>query len=193
MSSGDPERLTDSPLRRWFTPKSRGRGARRATVHRLEGRVSPESAEQVTVREAKAKLAELEREHKELTLAWAKATEMQQAVLQVEVDRLEAEIREWRPRTIPLSERIATLTAAETERAAERQKLLAEWPELECREKGEALKRIFKSVTLYWRAEFHPPKPGRARKTARQGRWRHVLEPERTEWVFVKADLDTSW
>jgi DNA invertase Pin-like site-specific DNA recombinase len=151
--------------------------------------------EEVEVWEAKAKLAELRAEHKTLTLAWAKAPEVRQAVLQAELDRLEAELRDWQPRTVPLSERIATLTAAEAERAAERERLLAEWSTLEGREKGEALKKIFKAVTLHWKSEWHPAKPrrGRPRTTARPGRWRHTLEPGKTQWQFTTADLGESW
>jgi hypothetical protein len=151
--------------------------------------------EEVEVREAKAKLAELQAEHKTLTLAWARAPEVRQAVLQAELDRLEAELRDWQPRTVPLSERIATLTAAEAGRAVERERLLNEWPALECRERGEALKKVFKAVALHWKSEWHPakPRPGRARTTNRPGRWRHTLQPEKTEWQFTKADLGASW
>src|SRR5262249_55143803 len=104
-------------------------------VDLAELRRGVKEAEETAVEEARKQLAELEGEHAAYTKAWVKATsDLQQNVLKTEMDRLEAEISAWKPRTVPLSERVKVLFAAEAEREAERQKLLAEWPTLENRE-----------------------------------------------------------
>ena len=61
-----------------------------------------EEVETKSVQKAKANLAELCREHKSLTLAWAKASELQAAVLKEEADRLEGQIALWQELTVPL-------------------------------------------------------------------------------------------
>ena len=85
-----------------------------------------------------------------------------------ENDRLEAELAKWKPRTIPLSQHFNELFAAEAGVRAEHAKLHAEWPTLENREKGEALRRLFTKVTLYWEPGFHPSEenPKRPQKDA---------------------------
>jgi hypothetical protein len=157
----------------------------------LRGAIS--AAEADAVQKARAKVASLEQDHRALTLAWAKASNLQQGVLKEEINRLEAELEQWKPRTVPLTQRIAALDAAEAERKAEREKLLAEWPALEGREKGEALRRLFKTVTLFWSKEFLTAKrkPSRPRKTARRGRWKFTLLRDRIQWAFATLDLDT--
>jgi hypothetical protein len=86
------------------------------------------------------------------------------------------------------------LYAAEAERQAEREKLLAEWPTLEGREKGEALRRLFDTVTLFWDKQFHPAlhKPTRPRKTDRTGRWSYTLKRDAIKWAFATSDLGSS-
>jgi DNA invertase Pin-like site-specific DNA recombinase len=159
-----------------------------------EFKAALKEAEQAAVAEARRKLAGLRDEHKTLTLAWAKATDDMQGVLKAEIDRLESEIREWEPRTVPLSERMKELVAAEKGREAERKQLLSEWPTLEGREKGEALRRLFRTVKLYWRRTWHPRKgkPARPQKTERPGRFSYELEPERTVWAYAVSDLDNA-
>jgi len=107
-------------------------------------------------------------------------------VLKEEIDRLEAEIQKWKPRTVPLTQRLDTLFEAEESRQAERDKLLAEWPGLEYREKGEALRRLFSSVTLFWDKVFHPsmsnPPRTRPRKTNRNGLYSYPLRMDRIKW-----------
>jgi DNA invertase Pin-like site-specific DNA recombinase len=87
-------------------------------------------AEKLAVEEAQRQINLLEEEHRRYTLSWAKASELQQAVLKPEIDRLEADIRQWKSRTVPLSSRLEALYREEAERQAEREKLLAEWPTL---------------------------------------------------------------
>jgi DNA invertase Pin-like site-specific DNA recombinase/predicted RNA-binding Zn-ribbon protein involved in translation (DUF1610 family) len=146
-------------------------------------------AEEGAAAEAREKVAELTAEHKRLTRNWARATDEMQVVLKEEIERVETERREWEARTVPLSQRVEALCAAEAEREVERQKLLAEYPGLEGREKGEALKRLFKSVTLFWEGTWHPAsaKPTRPRKTDRPGRWSYALKTDETEWAFTPA------
>jgi hypothetical protein len=154
-------------------------------------------AEGAAVAEARQTLAKLRQDHKAMTLAWAKASDLQQEVLQQEVERLEGQIREWEPRTSPLSKRLKELHDAEMERNAERQKLLAEWPALESREKGEAMRRLFNTVTLFWDKHHHeplarPPKC-RPRRTQRNGRWSYTLKKDAIKWAFAVSDLGNSW
>jgi hypothetical protein len=153
------------------------------------------AAEQAAVDKARGRLAALKQEHKTLTLAWAKASDQQQAVLKEEIEWLEGEVREWEPRTVPLTSRLKELFAAEAERQGERQRLLTEWPSLDSREKGESLRRLFKTVTLYWDRTFHPAseRPTRPRKTDRAGRFSYRLDLGRTEWAFAASDLGGSW
>jgi hypothetical protein len=152
-------------------------------------------AERAAVAEAGQTVAKLRQDHKALTLAWAKASDLQQGVLKEEIERLEAEVRDWEPRTVPLSERLKALKDEEQKRQAERDKLLAEWPALESREKGEALRRLFSTVTLYWDRTWHPArrKPARPRKTARAGRWSYALKKNEIKWAFAVCDLASSW
>lgn len=113
------------------------------------------------------------------------------AVLKQECDKLEVQINELKARTVPLSERLNEIYRAEAERQIERQQLLAEWPAMETRERGEALRRLFKTVTLFWDATFHPAstKPTRPRKTDRSGRYSYTLQPHKFSWQLANTDL----
>jgi hypothetical protein len=152
-------------------------------------------SETLAVERAGAKLATLREDLATYTRNWVKATASMQAVLKQDIDRLEAEIAEWEPRTKPLSERFQVLYAAEAERQAERKKLLAEWPSLESREKGEAFRRLFKEVRLFWLKRYHPAseRPTRRRTTSRPGRWSYHLDRGRIEWAYPVSDLADSW
>jgi hypothetical protein len=152
-----------------------------------------QEAEAAAVEEAEAKLDELAGEHRDYTKAWARANDFQQGVLKEEMERLEEEMAEWRERAVPLADRLADLRRRIEERGAERKKLLAEWPALEGRERGEALRRLFKTVTLFWEKTYHPPSPKRARKTARRGRYSYILLRDRIQWVFAEFNVRTSW
>jgi hypothetical protein len=160
-----------------------------------ELRVAVLEAESQAVGEARRKVAELREEHRTYTRNWAKATDEMQGVLKQEIERLEGEIREWEPRTVPLSRRLEGLYAAEAERQADRERLLADWPALEHRAKGEAMRRLFNRVTLFWDKEFRPAssKPTRPRRTNRPGRYRYTLRRDRIVWDLATSDLGTSW
>jgi hypothetical protein len=138
---------TGAAARQWHKAGGVLTDAHRAALARFKREM--EAAERWAVEEAERKLAGLRQEHRTLTLSWAKATDAMQAVLKAEIERLEADIRHWEPRTVPLSRRIEELRAAEEERMAERRKLLDEWPALEGCEKGEALRLLFKTVALF--------------------------------------------
>jgi len=152
-------------------------------------------AERGAVATAKTRITDLDEEHRSLTLAWAKASERQQNVLKEELDRIESELQEWEPRGIPISEHLRQIHVAEDERQAERRKLLDEWPTLESREKGEALRRLFNTVALYWDREFVPARstPSHSRKTDRPGRYRYTLRRDLIEWDFPSLDMGGSW
>jgi len=153
------------------------------------------AVEAASVAKSEGQMVTLQHDHKQMTLAWAKATEMQLPVLKEELDRIEIEIREVQPQTIPLSERIKNLIQAERRRQHERQELLDSWPTMEARERGEAFRRYFKMVTLFWERSFHPAvaQPGRPRKTARPGRFSYRLRPDDFRWEFANTDLAISW
>jgi hypothetical protein len=151
-------------------------------------------AEAQAVAEAQATLDELAQEHRDLTRVWAKATDRQQEVLKEDIEELEAQMAEWEERVVPLSERLGALRKRIEERGAERRKLREEYPTLEGREKGEALRRLFKTVTLFWEKTYHPPaaKPTRPHKTARRGRYSYTLQRDRIKWAFVNIDSISS-
>ncbi|HEV3255735.1 MAG TPA: recombinase family protein [Gemmataceae bacterium] len=153
------------------------------------------TAEQAALETAARKLAGLRADHAAYTRQWVKATDEMQGVLKQDIERLEQEIREWEPRTVPLSQRLDALYAADAERQAEREKLLADWPALENREKGEALRRLFNTVTLFWDKSWHPAmaKPTRPRKTDRPGRYGYTLDKDRIAWAFAATSLGSSW
>lgn len=153
-------------------------------------------AESAAVGGAKQRVKELRERFTQVTLASATApSEQQRAVFRNEANRLEMEIAKWAPRAVPLSERFKSLHVAEQRREAERQRLLADWPAMEGREKGEALRRVVERVELFWTRTFHAPvaKPTRRRMTARTGRYSYALERERVQWHFTACDFDSSW
>lgn len=113
-----------------------------------------------------------------------------------EIDRLEDAIRKTKSRTVRLSVRIEQSLKADNRRRDERRHIGLELPKLDGRERGEAFRRIFKSVTLFWKRSFHAAleKPARPRKTERPGRYSYDLEWDRIEWEFTdSADSETAW
>ncbi len=179
----------------YFDPVPGSAFARQLPDSLLELREAIESAERMAVSSAEIKLVDLRREHASYTKAWAQATELQRGVLKAESDRLEAQIAEWMPRTVPLSKRLNDLAEAEADQDAERKTLLLEYPALEQREKGEALRRLFQRVTLYWESTFHPAsaKPTRPRKTERPGRFSYALQMDRIQWTLAESNLGGCW
>jgi hypothetical protein len=153
-------------------------------------------AESEAVEIAKKKLQALEQKHGGLTSAFTdpKATAMMKEKIASEAEVIEREIPVWKERIRPMSARIKDarqLTRASAERFS---KLEDEWSVLEMREKGEALRRIFKSVTLYWEKQFHPSEdnPRRKRRTNRQGRYSYKLLTDKIGWEFSASNLDGS-
>lgn len=149
------------------------------------------ATEKMAVADAQRRLAELIQEHESYTKAWVKASDMQQAVIKRELDQLEAAIKELKPRTMTVSDRLAKLYDAEDQRSAQRRELLTDWPTLENRERGEALRQLFNTVTLYWEAKWRPSphRPARERKTDREGRFSYSLLPEHIEWDLADFHL----
>jgi hypothetical protein len=160
-----------------------------------EFKAAVREAEREAAASARTRLAELRAEHAAATRSWVKATERMQEVLRQDIERLEREIRQWEERAEPLSERLKRLDAARRARNAEYWRLLEEWRSLEGREKGEALRRLFDRVTLFWDKTFHPAeaKPSRPRKTARPGRFSYTLRRDKIQWAFAACDLVSSW
>jgi hypothetical protein len=150
--------------------------------------------EGAAVVEAKKKLTELDKEHAALTRSWAKATPAMQKVLKEDIEVLESQKAVWQARTLPLSQRLRELHGALAERQAEREKVLEEWPDLELRERGEALRRLFSRVTLYWEKEWKPAslKPSRPQTTQRLGRWTYKLLTDRIEYALPGSGPDSS-
>jgi hypothetical protein len=116
--------------------------------------------------------------------------------LKGENDRLEDKIRKTKAATVRLSVRVEQALKADNRRRDERRHIETELPKLDGRERGEAFRRIFKTVTLYWKRSFHAAleKPTRPRKTERLGRYGYDLEWDRIEWEFIDpADSETAW
>ncbi len=141
-------------------------------------------AEKASIKRAKSELAKLKADHKDFTLGWARADEKMKAVLKAEIDEINPKIEYWQPRAETISQRLRQLREQSKSRRTEREKLFAEWPQLENSEKGEALQRLFTNVTLFWNSTFHPsPKrPTREKKTERAGRWSHELDHDKIRW-----------
>ncbi len=171
----------------------RYRGALPMAVAEFRNRVI--EAENLVVSKAKCRIAEFQQEHRAITLNWAKATDDMQVVLKQEIKRLEDAIRDLEPHTLPLSERFQRLYSMDLARDAERKRLREEWRSIGNREKGETLRRIFRSVTLYWDRTFHPGRQNsnRPRKTSRPGRYSYTLRLDRTEWHLASTDSVKSW
>lgn len=153
------------------------------------------AVESASVSEAEMELAVLVDEHRRLTLSWAKASDLQQEAMKGEIDRLEDSIRKTKARTVGLSVRVEQAMKADRRRQEERRRIEEELPKLEGRHRGEAFRRIFKTVTLYWKRSYHAAleKPARPRKTERPGRFSYDLEWDRIEWEFIDpADSETA-
>ena len=153
------------------------------------------AVEVTAVAAAEKELAVLMEEHRQITLSWAKASDLQQDTMKGEIDRLEDSIRKTKARTVRLSERVEQALKADKRRRDERRHIEQELPKLDGRHRGEALRRIFKTVTLYWKRSFHAAleKPTRPRKTERIGRYSYDLEWDRIEWAYIDpTDSETT-
>ncbi len=179
---------------KWGT-LSRSLGSKHTNSAIADFRRAIETAESLIVTKADQKLAALDDEHKILTRNWNKASDQMQVHLREEIERVEFERRIWQSRSVPVSKRIAELEAQEIQRDAERKKLMAEWPTLESRAKGEALRKLFNTVTLFWDKKFQAAssRPSRERKTKRPGRYRYHLKLGEIQWQLSTSDLTSSW
>src|SRR5437773_1984559 len=100
----------------------------------------------------------------------------------------------WSDRTKTVSQRLNEVRQSGHDLYAQYSALLKEWPKLELLEKGESLRRIFKTVTLFWEKQFHPSEetPGRPRKTNRDGRYSYKLLADEIGWELSASNLDGS-
>lgn len=139
------------------------------------------------VTEATERVKKLREEHTALTRSWVRATEEMQRVIKEDIETIERDLKVWEERSVPLSERVRKLDEEAKQRQAEREKLLEEYPSLEQRAKGEALRQHFREVKLFWTKEWHEAKPNkyRKRKTDREGRWSFTLDVTKTKWDCV--------
>ena len=160
-----------------------------------EFRRAIKKAERIAVEQAKAKLAELRERHERITDKWIDATDMQQEVLQKRIDEVEEQIKTWEPRTQSITARLHAILHADDDRAEERQKLIEEWPKLDGQEKGEALRRVFNTVRLFWDKKFHAARvnPDKPRKTDRPGRYSYTLDYDRIEWEIEDSKVVGTW
>src|SRR5262249_26301837 len=142
-------------------------------------------------RSAAEKLGALREEHGKYTRSWALADDRMKEVMKRELDRLNAEITVWEVKTKPIRERLETDAAEFKERDSERERLLDEWNTVDGREKGAVLRRLIKSVKLFWKQTWHPAeaKPSRPRRTDRPGRNKYELETDKIQWEFLQSDL----
>lgn len=148
-------------------------------------------AEAESVAEAKAKLAKLDKDHTRLTAGWGDATDKMREKLKSQAADIESQMDAWKDRTKTISERLAEIRQTGHEMYDRYSSLLDEWPALELREKGESLRRIFKTVKLYWQPHFHPSSdsPSRPRSTNRDGRFSYELLTDKIGWEFAALNL----
>lgn len=154
------------------------------------------AVEAASVAKAESEVAVLMEQHRQLTLSWVKASDMQQNVMKGEIDRLEDTIRKTKAKTVKMSVRVEHTVKAEHRRQEERRHIEEELPKMDGRERGEAFRRLFKSVTLNWKRSFHPAleKPTKPRKTDRVGRYSYALDLDRIKWEFTNpSDSDGTW
>lgn len=118
--------------------------------------------------------------------------EEQKKRIKAKCDELEAQIKEYERRAVPVSERLAQVYQSWDEVIERNELALKELPGLECREKGEAYRKLFKKVTLFWKREFIPKSttPSRPLKTQRPGRNRFTLLKSKIGWELASSTLD---
>jgi len=148
-------------------------------------------AENDYVERATRRVVALERNFERYTMSWALADEQQKQILQRECDRLRDKLAVWKPRTLPITERLKAVRQVAKELGDQYSALLKEWPSMGKREQGESLRRIFKAVRLYWKPTFHPnvDNPSRERTTSRTGRFSYKLLENKIEWDFADGEL----
>jgi hypothetical protein len=141
-------------------------------------------AETECVETARKKVQELTKDHAAYTKSWGLGDDRRKAVLDDEIKKIDEQLKIWEPRKKTISERLGELTSNASDNINARKKLLDELPTLDSRAKGEALRRIFKTVKLFWKATFHPNEksPSRERTTNRKGRYGYELLPGKIDW-----------
>lgn len=151
-------------------------------------------AEAAAIENADRRLKALRDEHAKWTESWVMASAMQKPIIKTKTDKLEQQIKESEGSVEPLSARLRESLRQARRRQDERDKLLAEWPMLKARQKGAALQNIFDKVTLFWTSKLNPraQRPGRPRKTNREGRYSHKLDEQRIGWD-LNPKLGGSW
>lgn len=130
---------------------------------------------------ATRKVAELGGQHTALTLQWARATDRMQGVLKTELGRLESELREWETRTVPLTKRIDDYDRDIAERVARIAEVQAQWPEMQLRQRGEAVRGIFAKIVLFW------DRDEKGKIT------RYPLKTSEIEWVYSSSQMDQAY
>lgn len=152
-----------------------------------------ELIERESVAHAKKKVAELTAELAGYTRLQATANERpaQLRIIEEQCKKLDAEIREWEGRTKPITERLTEAYDRWNDIGLKIYDLEKELPLLDDQERGEALRRVFKTVILRWDAKFIPrsDKPSRPIKTDREGRWRYPLLNDEIRWVLDDINL----
>lgn len=149
------------------------------------------AAEAKGIEQARKKVAKLTEDHHKYTkrIVEDDITERQRQVCKAEAAALELQIEQWTDRTVSVSDRLTALYKQEETARAQRKKLMADYPELERREKGETLRRLFNPIKLFWTRTFHAPSPKtRHRKTSRKGRYSYALDLDRIEITLARSD-----
>ena len=172
-------------------PVSRGKAKSELPISLAELKATIKEAEAAEVESATTRIAELKEDLGRYTRNWNKADDAMQAILKEDIDQIQAQMKEWEQRTIPLAQRLAKLSDEDEQRHEDRAKLVKEWPNLDAREKGEALRRLFKTVTLFWDREFkeRSNRPTRELKTDRPGRYSYTLQTSKIVWELGTLHL----
>lgn len=150
-----------------------------------------DDCERRAIKMAAKHFQQLKDQHTKLVIAKALASDREKVVLAHQVESIEAELDKWEPRMLPLIDKIQAIHDADDARLKQYSDLLVDWPNMEARAKGEALRRIFDKVHLFWDKQWHPSeeKPSRPRTTDRDGRWSYTLKVEQIEWGLKDIDL----
>lgn len=148
------------------------------TVSVADVRTAIDGIERDRVKLATTKLAELDREHTKLTDLWLEASVGMRTRIKEKITRIEADQREWQERTRPLTDQIDAYDREIAERVGRIEEIHQRWPEMELRQKGEALRGLFRAIVLRWRAE---PKDKVTRYT---------LLSDQTGWDFTSSQTE---
>ncbi len=185
--STEQKRKLEVAVRRFlrFGPKSIKNDQQKKVVQVLK------DIETKSVSAAKSRIEKLTKKLANVTKSWALADEDDKPILREQKNDLKLKIESWASKTKTLVEKYQELSDYYEPARQELNKLFKEIPHQEKRAKGEAYKKVFNSVELFWEKRFHPAekKPSRPRKTNRLGRNSYTLQMDQINWDLANSNL----